>query len=115
MLEASSPRELEAFQVEQEVREVDFHGHAKLTVFVFLTCLVAASGGILFGELSRVPSRILVHLLHCNTVTRRSLAGLLGSVICRAWQSLAEVCITACNMHSSVEQQAPLCCSKRYA
>ena len=39
----------EAFAVEEEsAPKAAFH--AKLTGYVFLTCVVAASGGILFGE-----------------------------------------------------------------
>ena len=39
----------EAFAVEEEPAPKEAF-HAKLTGYVFLTCVVAASGGILFGE-----------------------------------------------------------------
>ncbi len=38
----------ETFDVEDGSSPPAFH--AKLTAYVFLTCVVAASGGILFGE-----------------------------------------------------------------
>lgn len=42
-------RTYEAFAVEEEpAPKAAFH--AKLTGYVFLTCIVAASGGILFGK-----------------------------------------------------------------
>lgn len=39
----------EAFAVEEEVASKAAF-HAKLTGYVFFTCIVAASGGILFGK-----------------------------------------------------------------
>lgn len=47
----------ESFDVEEAVTAPAFH--AKLTAYVFLTCVVAASGGILFGEL-RTSNAVLL-------------------------------------------------------
>ena len=43
-----STQTYESFDVEDATSPPAFH--AKLTAYVFLTCVVAASGGILFGE-----------------------------------------------------------------
>lgn len=77
----TAERGYEAFDVEETSSHSAFNGHAKLTVYVFLVCLVAASGGILFGRCTRAE------LVLASSKAAHTMRSPVASMLLLNWQS----------------------------